>query len=151
MTSKKITNLTELTDLADGDWLVAVDVSDTTMSVAGTNKKISAQNARYAVQGGSRTVNAQTGTSYTLAVTDARKIITITNAAAIDLTIPTDLTANLPIGVELPVFQLGAGKISAVPEGGVASYRTRGQGSRMILTKVAADTWVVNGDIEAVA
>lgn len=37
---KKITDLTEITAIADNDLMVVVDVSDTTMAASGTNKKI---------------------------------------------------------------------------------------------------------------
>lgn len=41
MTDKRITDLTELTDPESGDFLVSVDVSDTTSSAEGTTKKVS--------------------------------------------------------------------------------------------------------------
>lgn len=44
MADTKTTALAALTNLADGDLLMAVDVSDTTMDAAGTNVKITAQN-----------------------------------------------------------------------------------------------------------
>lgn len=42
--AKKITELTELTTPASGDYLVVVDVSDTTDSPEGTTKKVSVEN-----------------------------------------------------------------------------------------------------------
>jgi hypothetical protein len=54
MAAAEISDLTELTSLADADLLVAVDASDTTASVEGTTKKITATNARssyFAVEG----------------------------------------------------------------------------------------------------
>jgi hypothetical protein len=45
MASRKITDLTEATSLDNAnDWLVAVDVSDTTQAASGTNKKIKPSN-----------------------------------------------------------------------------------------------------------
>lgn len=44
MPESKISALTELTALADGDLFVVVDVSDTTMAATGTDKKIQASN-----------------------------------------------------------------------------------------------------------
>ena len=43
MADTKTSALTALTALADGDLFMAVDVSDTSMSADGTNKKITAQ------------------------------------------------------------------------------------------------------------
>ena len=42
MANSKITGLVELTSVADTDWLLVVDVSDTTMASTGTNKKVKA-------------------------------------------------------------------------------------------------------------
>lgn len=44
MANKKITDLTELTTVADGDYLAVVDVSDTTDDPDGTSKKIKKSN-----------------------------------------------------------------------------------------------------------
>lgn len=44
MPQKKITDLTELTSVANGDWVLVVDVSDTTDSAEGTSKKVQANN-----------------------------------------------------------------------------------------------------------
>lgn len=51
MADTKTTGLTALTTLADGDLFMVVDVSDTTMDAAGTNKKITAANVRAYDQG----------------------------------------------------------------------------------------------------
>lgn len=50
MANEKISELTELTTLANNDLFVTVDVSDTTMAPSGTNKKITALNILAAVQ-----------------------------------------------------------------------------------------------------
>ncbi len=42
--------------------------------------------------------NAQTGTAYTLALSDAGKLVTVNNAVAITLTIPTNAIEALPFG-----------------------------------------------------
>jgi hypothetical protein len=42
--------------------------------------------------------NAQTGTAYTLALSDAGKLVTFNNAVAITLTIPTNVSVALPFG-----------------------------------------------------
>lgn len=55
-----------------------------------------------------RTINAQTGTSYTIAATDNQKVITLSNAGAITLTVPN----SLPVGFECTVLQKGAGLVT---------------------------------------
>src|SRR5210317_1322698 len=46
MTDKQVTELTELTTVADDDVVYVVDTSDTTDSAAGTSKKAQAKNVR---------------------------------------------------------------------------------------------------------
>ena len=98
-------------------------------------------------------INAQTGTTFTPGITDAGKLITASNVAAISLTIPTDATVNFPIGTQLLVMQLGAGQVtvSAVTPGTTtiisrSGTKTAGQYALISLIKVAANQWVVGGD-----
>jgi hypothetical protein len=98
-------------------------------------------------------INAQTGTTFTPALTDAGKLVTASNAAAISLTIPTDASVNFPVGTQLLVMQLGAGQVtvSAVTPGTTtiisrSGTKTAGQYALISLIKVAANQWVVGGD-----
>ena len=98
-------------------------------------------------------INAQTGTTFTPGLTDAGKLVTASNAAAISLTIPTDASVNFPIGTQLLVMQLGAGQVtvSAVTPGTTTiisrnGTKTAGQYALISLIKVAANQWVVGGD-----
>lgn len=59
----------------------------------------------------SSNVNAQTGTSYTLQSTDNGKIITLSNASAITLTVP----ASLGAGFSCMLMQIGAGQVTITP------------------------------------
>lgn len=61
-----------------------------------------------------QTVVTQTGTTYTAALTDNRRRITFSNAAATTFTIPN----NVPVGWECLILQLGAGAVSIVVTGG---------------------------------
>ena len=60
-------------------------------------------------------VNAQTGTSYTLLLTDAGKQVTMTNSAASVLTIPPNASVAFDIGTRIQVIQLGAGAVTLTP------------------------------------
>jgi hypothetical protein len=98
-------------------------------------------------------INAQTGTTFTPALTDAGKLITANNAAAISLTIPTDASVNFPIGTQLLVMQLDLGQVTvaAVTPGTTTvnsknGTKTSGQYAIISLIKVAANSWIVGGD-----
>jgi hypothetical protein len=98
--------------------------------------------------------NAQTGTTYTLALTDAGKMVTLTNASAITLTIPTNATVAFPTNTRIDLLQYGAGQVT-VGGAGVTIYssgsklKLTGQYSGASLWKKATDTWVLIGDISA--
>lgn len=97
-------------------------------------------------------INAQTGTSYTLALTDANNMVELNNASAITLTVPTDAAVNFPIGSLVTIMQTGVGQVTiAGPSGGTFNYtpgnKLRTQWSGATLIKRAANTWVLNGDL----
>ncbi len=94
------------------------------------------------------TVNAQTGTSYTLLSTDNGKIVTMSNAAAITLTVPSGLGA----GFSCLVIQLAAGKVTPTASGTTLVQRqsytkTAGQYAVMSLVAYAANTFAMSGDM----
>ena len=102
-------------------------------------------------------INAQTGTSYTLVLTDSAKLITLTNASAIALSVPTNASVAFATGTQIALYQGGAGQvtISAVTPGTTSirsqgsKTKTNGQYSMVVLTKIAADEWVIAGNTSA--
>lgn len=99
-------------------------------------------------------INAQTGTAYTADVTDEDKLVTLANAAAITLTLPTDASEALPIGAQIHFAQTGAGQVTAVAEGGATvngtpGLKARAQWSAFTAIKRAANTWLLVGDLAA--
>lgn len=97
-----------------------------------------------------RDVNAQTGTTYTLALTDSGKVVTFSNAAAITLTIPTNATVAFPVNTQIDLIQLGAGKVtvsgSGVTINSVADNKSiAAQYGGVSLLKTATDTWLLMG------
>lgn len=68
--------------------------------------------AKYALTSGS--INAQTGTTYTLQSTDNGGVVVLTNAAAITLTAP----AGLGAGFACLLIQGGAGQVTVAASGG---------------------------------
>jgi len=99
--------------------------------------------------------NAQTSSAYTLALSDAGKIIEMNNAAANLVIIPLNSTAAFPVGTKIDIIQTGAGATSASVVSGVtlnseAGKRTvNAQWQAATLVKRATDTWVMIGAIKA--
>ena len=102
--------------------------------------------------------NAQTGTSYTLVLADAGKLVTMNNASANVLTIPANASVAFPIGTVINVEQLGAGVTSITAGSGVTlngvstgtgAISTRWSG--VSLWKRNTNEWTVMGGIGAVA
>lgn len=102
-----------------------------------------------------QTVNAQTGTTYTLVAADAGKLVTLSNAAAITLTVPQDSDATILVGTYIDLMTLGAGQVTVVAGAGATlrvsglTAKTRAQYSRFGLQKIAANTWSLFGDLAA--
>jgi len=96
-------------------------------------------------------INAQTGTTYTLALTDAEGMVTLDNAAAITLTVPPSTSVAFPVGTTIALAQLGAGKVTVAAGAGVTikSYSSllsiSAQNLPVSLTKLATDTWLLTG------
>lgn len=93
-------------------------------------------------------VNDQTGTAYTLALTDAGKDVRCTNAAAITLTVPTNAAVAFAVGALIAFSQGGAGAVTAVGASGVTingknGTATTGQYDARVLEYLGGDTWRV--------
>lgn len=98
--------------------------------------------------------NAQTGTAYTLVLTDRSKLIEMNNAAANTLTVPLNSSAAFPIGTQITIAQTGAGQTTIAATGGVTINATpglklRAQWSTATLIKRGTDTWLAFGDLVA--
>jgi hypothetical protein len=103
------------------------------------------------VNRGNTGVNAQTGTSYTLALSDQGGVVTLTNASAIALDIPDNSAVAFPVGTQITVIQGGAGDVTVGAAGSATVATTaqgligQGAGSIGVLTQVAADSWYLAG------
>jgi 2-keto-4-pentenoate hydratase len=100
------------------------------------------------------TINPQTGTSYTLVLTDAGKFVTMTNAAASTLTVPPNSSAAFAAGTQVTGAQLGAGQVTLTPGSGVTINATPGlkvaaQYGSFALIKTGTDTWLAIGRLSA--
>ena len=129
---------------ASGNTAVAGDISMT-----GTGK--TADFGGNAIKGYSATMNAQTGTTYTLAATDNGKVITLDNGSAITVTIP----AGLVDGFNCLLVQKGAGQVTVTKAGGGSlnnrSTQTKTAGRHAIVTivHIGSEVYILSGDTGA--
>ena len=98
-------------------------------------------------------VNAQgTATSYTLALTDAGKLVTFTGAAA-TVTIPTNLSVAFAVGDQINIAQLGTAQITIGTASGVtlvssgSKTKTNGQYAVATVVQYTANSWLLLGNI----
>jgi len=98
--------------------------------------------------------NAQTGTTYTLVATDAdNKLVTMSNASAITLTVPPSIfTAGqqinvASIGVGLTTFAAGAGVTITSTGATSAAPKLRAQQSACTVICTASNTFLIVGDL----
>lgn len=104
------------------------------------------------------TLNDQTGTTYTTVLSDSYQVlVTMNNASANALKIPTNASVAHPVGTVITVLNKGAGlcTISAVTSGtttvlsagATVASPTLAQYKSAALIKTATDTWYVVGAI----
>lgn len=97
-------------------------------------------------------VSDQTGTTYTLALADASKMVAMSNASAITLTVPANATVPFDLNTVITVMQKGAGVVTVSPAGGVtvnnrqAHTGTADQWAILSLIKIGTDEWLMTGD-----
>lgn len=100
------------------------------------------------------TLNAQTGATYTLAITDAHKVVTLSNSSATTVTIPTNATTAFQVGDQVNLLQLGTGEVTVEASVGVTlnssgdKYKLFGQYAIGTLLKVSTNAWVFLGNIK---
>ena len=99
-------------------------------------------------------INAQNGTSYTLALTDLAKLVTMGSSSNMTLTIPTNLSTAFTIGDKIDILRKGTGELQIVGASGVTVRVTPGsylrdQWSSATIIKIDTNEWVVLGDLKA--
>ena len=98
-------------------------------------------------------INEQTGTTYTLALTDAGKLVRVSNAEAITLTVPKNSVVAFPVNTVITIEQQGAGQITVAPVDGDVTLnkydglKTAGQYAIVQLVKVSTDVWSCYGGV----
>jgi hypothetical protein len=96
-------------------------------------------------------INAQTGTTYTSVLTDNGKLVTLSNASAITVTIPNGV---FTVGQQINFLQLGAGQVTFQGDGTSTivsnpGVKTRAQYSIATAICIATNTFLLTGDITA--
>jgi hypothetical protein len=133
------------------DTLVGKDTTDTL-----TNKTLTSPTINTPVINNGKinlTLNAQTGTTYTLVAADSGKLVTSSNASAVVITVPPSVFAagemiNVQsIGVGLTSFAQGAG-VTITSTGATATAPIlRAQYSACTIICTASNTFTVIGDL----
>ena len=97
------------------------------------------------------TFNAQTGTTYTLVAGDLNKLVTLSNASAITLTVPNGIFTT---GQQINIQQIGAGQVTIASDGtsvltsavGI-SPKLRVQYSAATIVCTSSNNFTVIGDL----
>lgn len=107
----------------------------------------------------SKVIRAVTITTDTLVIGDQNMGVTYLNAANITATVPLNSAVAFEVGCSVVLWSLGANTITVAATVGVTINRTPGKslvslastgnslGARLLLEKVATDTWNLSGDL----
>ena len=106
-----------------------------------------------------KNINAQTGGTYTFALTDTyesgTQLCTFGNGSATTVTVPKNSSIALPIGCCINCQQVGAGKVTFAAEDGsvtinpVATLAISAQWGGASLVQTAANVWSLIGSLSA--
>ena len=143
-----------------GQTTVAADSkTDTLTLVAGTNITLTTDagtdSITIAASGGGgssySTVRTQSGTTYTLALTDAGDYIQTTSTTAVTITVPLQSSVAWAADTEIYFEQNNTGQITIAGASGVTinsseTLKTAGRYSVIALKRVASDTWTLTGE-----
>lgn len=102
-----------------------------------------------------RTINAQTGTTYTFDSTDAGNIVTAWNANPTTFTVDTNTNKPFAIWSEIDIIQVWAGKVTIAAAWTVTinsewwNLSISAQYVRVKLLKTDTDVWILTGSLIA--
>jgi hypothetical protein len=139
-----VANLFEISDGTDTlNLAIAVQTASNTITIPDRTGTITLDTI---------SINAQTGTTYTLVLTDAGKYVTLSNAAAIALTIPTNASVAFPIGTSIAFEQAGAGVVTVSGAGVTINSNdsllsSNGQYANFAIIKTGTNIWTLSGNL----
>lgn len=155
--SVDFSTLVTIDAVATDDWLVVGDVSDDTPNPDETKRVAVSQFLTDRLDPVfakiTRSINAQTGTTYTFVMGDAGLLCTFSNASAITVTVPPNSSVAFPIGTQIDVASLGAGLTTFAQGAGVtinsedSKKKLAKRYSAGTLVKLGTDTWLLTGSI----
>lgn len=93
--------------------------------------------------------------SYTVALPDAGKTLTIDSASNLDITVPPNSSTPFPVGSRLDIVRIGTGTVTFVPDTGVtinsknSNKKIAARYSAASIIKTDTNTWVLIGDLTA--
>lgn len=99
--------------------------------------------------------NTQSGTSYTLALTDNGELLKFTSSSATTVTVPLNSSIAFPIGANIAIVRYGTGTLTIQGAVGVTVNSTAGTSSASItaryagaqLYKLDTNEWLLIGSI----
>lgn len=164
MGQNKITGLADATDALDAVNLSQIQSGDVFAEpVATFVQATSVAQAQDAIDvvpgtdveylGKAAGINTQTGTSYTLALSDKGKVVEMNNASANTLTIPPNSSVAFDVGTYINLAQIGAGQTTVQGGSGVtirqrqSKLKFAGQYATATLYKRGTDEWLLSGDL----
>ena len=96
-------------------------------------------------------INPQTGTTYTLALADAGKMITSSNGSAQTFTVPPNSSVAFTVGTQIIVQNIGSANCTLAQGSGVtinskdSNKEIDGQWAAATLIKTATNVWTLIG------
>ena len=144
---------------ANGEIRGATNVN-LTLGQSDSNVLINAANASLDASGNldvstivaGRSINTQTGTSYTFVIGDRLKVVTLNNSSGITLTVPPNSSVAFAVGTSIDIIQLGSGQVTVAGGSGVTvnstpTLKLRAQYSVGSCLKIATNQWIFMGDL----
>lgn len=113
----------------------------------------------YNISSRTRTINAQSGTTYTFALSDGSNagtspLVTFGSGSATTVTIPPNSSVAFPVGAVIECIRMGAGTVTFAPGAGVTINSVGGllgisnQYVGVSLVQTSANVWVILGSLQ---
>lgn len=95
--------------------------------------------------------NVQAGTTYTLTLSDSRKIVATTSSSAVTITVPTNASVAFPVGSVIAFEQRGTGVLTFAGASGVtisslnSNLSISGRYGTAAIRKTGTNDWILAG------